>query len=436
MSEIKGYVHQPSYYFEADDQAHRAALDELLMVQGWRRYSWEKMAGLAPFDLKYYPEQGIEVHGRVVSRVRGKPRTGVMVSSFLARRGMEDDEGNGAMFDIFPVDSLGRFSFISDTLTGKWDMILSVGEKGKQKRKSHRILLDRLFRPKPRAYALAELQLAEQGKQEVTYTSVQDSIAEAEELERFFAAMDDSTGTSMTKRVHRLDEVKVEAEGSKEDDIFQARSKALAYYDVASEVDEIRDRGDEIGNDVNQLLCNVNPMFRLIRGGEYLSYKSGMPLIIVNYRPLYEFKWVYYDYYKTLNMSTIKSIYLSEDLSAICDYYREPSLSCSEKQDIFSCVVFIETYPEGEIPVDGGSGVRKTWLDGYSIVDEFYSPDYSVLPEEPDYRRTLYWNPSVTTDEEGRAQVRFYNNSCCHTPRISVETVTADGQIGVYDSKE
>ena len=34
MSEIKGYVRNPSYYFEADDSTHRSALDLLMMVQG------------------------------------------------------------------------------------------------------------------------------------------------------------------------------------------------------------------------------------------------------------------------------------------------------------------------------------------------------------------------------------------------------------------
>jgi len=48
----------------------------------------------------------------------------------------------------------------------------------------------------------------------------------------------------------------------------------------------------------------------------------------------------------------------------------------------------VETYPEGQIPVDGAKGVRKTWLEGYSPVRDFYSPDYSALPPEPDYRRT------------------------------------------------
>lgn len=43
-SEIKGFVENPGYYFEADDSMHRRDLDLLLMVQGWRRYEWKEMA--------------------------------------------------------------------------------------------------------------------------------------------------------------------------------------------------------------------------------------------------------------------------------------------------------------------------------------------------------------------------------------------------------
>ena len=47
-SQIKGFVEQPDYYFEADDSVHRRHLDLLLMVQGWRRYRWEELAGDSP----------------------------------------------------------------------------------------------------------------------------------------------------------------------------------------------------------------------------------------------------------------------------------------------------------------------------------------------------------------------------------------------------
>lgn len=63
------------------------------------------------------------------------------------------------------------------------------------------------------------------------------------------------------------------------------------------------------------------------------------------------------------------------------------NMSPLEVDDFYSCVVFIETFPEDKIPTDAGKGVRKTWLEGYSQVKEFYNPDYSILPSEPDYRR-------------------------------------------------
>ena len=83
-----------SWYFESDDLSHRRALDDLLMVQGWRRYDWERMAGRSPFELKYMPEQGIELHGKVVSMVRSKPRANVEVTAFLASPGDDPESKN------------------------------------------------------------------------------------------------------------------------------------------------------------------------------------------------------------------------------------------------------------------------------------------------------------------------------------------------------
>ena len=90
MSEIKGYVNNPQYYFESRDDTRRKAIDLLLRVQGWRRYSWKQMtAGIESLDLKYGPEQGIETRGQVVSFVRQLPKPNVEVSCFLKKRGGE-----------------------------------------------------------------------------------------------------------------------------------------------------------------------------------------------------------------------------------------------------------------------------------------------------------------------------------------------------------
>ena len=66
-SEIKGFVENPGYYFEADDSLRRQALDRLLMVQGWRRYDWKEMAGTEEFQLKWLPEKFQTLAGSVHS---------------------------------------------------------------------------------------------------------------------------------------------------------------------------------------------------------------------------------------------------------------------------------------------------------------------------------------------------------------------------------
>ena len=72
-------------------------------------------------------------------------------------------------------------------------------------------------------------------------------------------------------------------------------------------------------------------------------------------------------------------------------------------------------------------------MEGYSKPTEFYHPDYTKLPKDIDYRRTLYWNPAVETDENGKAVIEFYNNASCKTMKVSAETLTDDGTIGMSE---
>lgn len=52
-SQIRGFVEQPDYYFEKDDETHRRHLDLLLMVQGWRRHNWITMATPGIFRINH-----------------------------------------------------------------------------------------------------------------------------------------------------------------------------------------------------------------------------------------------------------------------------------------------------------------------------------------------------------------------------------------------
>ena len=437
MSEIKGYVRNPSYYFESDDSLHRKALDLLLMVQGWRRYSWKQMTGTGSLELKHLPEQGIEIDGKVVSLVKQVPKSNVNLSLLLLQK--KDGEPLSSIIGSSVTDSLGRFSFTSD-VQGKWSLILKVSEKNKGK--NYWILLDRIFNPEPKRYRYSDLQITIAGKNTENKGNEETTPgALAEDADSLLAAYPDSLMQEKTaKKIHNLPELVVKAKrNSEEQDIRRNRSTSIVYYDVSSEMNNFYDRGKYAGNDVDQLLTSINKNFSIIlnsyntRRNESLLYNLKPALVVVDYQPVLWRQPDLFDY-QTLDLSAIRSIYINENTSAIAQYIISNNIREYSPMDLAlmcSCVVFIETYPKEDVPVEGDKGVRKTWLEGYSEVKEFYSPDYSTLTEEPDYRRTLYWNPAITMDSTGIAKIHFYNNSSCKNLSISAETITPDGKIGV-----
>ena len=68
-------------------------------------------------------------------------------------------------------------------------------------------------------------------------------------------------------------------------------------------------------------------------------------------------------------------------------------------------------------------------FQGLTQPAEFYEPNYDwePEPEATDYRRTVYWNPQVTTDSEGRAHMEFFNNGFSQSLKVSAEGLTSNG---------
>lgn len=78
-----------------------------------------------------------------------------------------------------------------------------------------------------------------------------------------------------------------------------------------------------------------------------------------------------------------------------------------------------------------GSALRRSFL---TLLPEkqFVNPDYTTGRDNrlPDFRNTLYWNPAVTTDAEGRATLEFFTSDTLGDFEIRVEGVTATGLAG------
>ena len=76
-------------------------------------------------------------------------------------------------------------------------------------------------------------------------------------------------------------------------------------------------------------------------------------------------------------------------------------------------------------------GLIKQKISGFSKYREFYSPTYTtenIDSEKPDYRTTLYWNPSVEINN-GEAEVSFYTSDDIAGYKILIEGITKKGTI-------
>ena len=78
-------------------------------------------------------------------------------------------------------------------------------------------------------------------------------------------------------------------------------------------------------------------------------------------------------------------------------------------------------------------GLERQILVGYSMPKEFYSPNYLVpspLNEREDLRTTLFWKPYVLTDKYTKqVNIEFFNNDITRKLRIVVEGFNEEGKL-------
>lgn len=424
-SEIKGYVHNPAWYFQdSADTTRLRALDCLLMVQGWRRYPWSRLAGMEIFSVDSIPEKGIEVHGLILDRWRNKPQKGVNVAAMISRLETDSTEAKTLYLDTYTTDKNGRFAFRS-YVKGNYIMTLSTS-KGKNM-KPYRIILNSSEGPAVRGYDVAEMQIPDDG--DGITLSFNDTISGDSTVE---------TPDYHNNEGRILEEIEVTAKATPWS-LGQVVENAVVSYDIEAAHDALLNDGKRFVRTLMDMLPLIDPNFSY---GRSFQYKGKRVMFVLdrdlgnNALAMKEEPDIDSDFFDPalLPVESIKNVYVNTKdeviYEQICREYPLESFNIrNEIRRHTGCVVFVELFPEMRVKMR--PGMRRSTLEGYSDPVEFYSPDYSnIAPFETDFRRTLYWNPEVMPDSSGKATVRFYNNSGAKKFGISTATVSADGALG------
>jgi hypothetical protein len=85
---------------------------------------------------------------------------------------------------------------------------------------------------------------------------------------------------------------------------------------------------------------------------------------------------------------------------------------------------------KGPRTADKKPGAMVLWLNGFQTPRQFYQPRYDVAADSVrrDERATLYWNPDLKLDEEGKATIEFYNSDRATQWNCVLEGISVYGQ--------
>ena len=451
VSDLKGYIHQPGFYFENQSAERFKMLDVLLLVRGWRKYDLSRLIGKRPFLPRYLPETSLTLYGQVESYF-GKALRNVGVS-ILARRDSVSIAG------MTKTDSLGYFSAPVDGFSGSMDALIQTRNEGKKWNKQAVVKLFRNFEPSLR---------------KLDYYELNTEWKEAGDLKQLLDTLDIAYKDSVFGPDHHLlDEVVVNAKRLnlllKQTERFE--KEILGYYNITQVVDKMRDKGEAVYN-LPMLLKELNPNFRL-SDSLSLHYNNSRVLFIVNGGVLSYGKT---DYVLDKDVDAIKSIMLYYDQAGgesvfvmnkqsnrvtkftannfwsgrwqdgdLSDLSLQDAIGADsgpdalwgekdrktmkkgplQKSSVVVCSITTIDDWDPNKTYKARRGIRHTYIQGYNEPLEFYSPAYpdgAPLYTE-DSRRTLYWNPNVKTNKKGEVVIQCYNSDNSAPLIINVETL-------------
>jgi hypothetical protein len=137
QSELKGDIENPDNYFNLKNPQRLQQLDLLLLTQGWREFVWTKLAQEG-IKIKYLPEPGITISGKVTRELSNKPLRDMNITLFAP-------QAKGDKLLLTKTDSAGKYYLDGVKLFGTQRIkLVSKDNKGN---KGGNINIDSLFNP-------------------------------------------------------------------------------------------------------------------------------------------------------------------------------------------------------------------------------------------------------------------------------------------------
>lgn len=404
-SELVGYVEKPNYYFLKDDLQTRTDLDNLLLTQGWRKIDWKAIAEAKNPQIQYPAEKNLKISGTVTTN-SNKPISNGKIALISSTK--------GNFVTTTETDENGRFIF--DEMSFGDSLKFVVQASTKEDKKNVKVKMD-----------IVPDQIVTVNKNTGDIeVNVNTSLGRyLKESDRFFEEQLKNgflTRTNILKTVTITQNIKKKEDSAavysanyngrgKADRIITAKdlenSYSLAQYIAQGRIMGV---ADSAGYAWNTRIGPIGP-------GE-----PGQPpavpklAIVLDGILLQDFSL------EEIQVNEIESVELLISPSYTTAY------GSNGKYGLL--VISLKRGSGRKMSEISSPGLAIYKPKGFDVPRQFYSPKYDAetIPQT-DLRTTVYWNPQVVTDVNGKANINFYNTDQTGNYRIVMEGIDADGNL-------
>lgn len=392
--ELMGRVYQPGWYLDRPYDSVKKAIDLLMLTQGWRKYNWELLSRNIYPRIAVRPEPLLQLKGDVYNAAGRKPLGNqelllILMASDSSRQLLTVNTDAGGSF------KMGGLVFF-DTIQVYYQLNKSKGDSKDVSVRLNNSVISTLTPLRPLTFPYNFI---------VTDTAM-----------RNLARNSKSVFDKFYNDKNTLAEVFVKARKKTPKQLVEERYvSGLFASDNGTTFDLINEPA--MGSmDIFQFLQGrvAGLMVNNTGGGYQLSYRGGSPALFLDEMPV--------------DASFLQT--MSVDNIALVKVLRPPFIGASGGGANGAIAIYSKKGAEQRAAIPG---LEKTKLGGYTVMKQFYSPDYKEQPEANpfgDFRSTLLWVPfAFTSAKEPNVPIRFFNNDQTKRFRIVMEGVDNEGRL-------
>lgn len=409
-NELKGKIEEPSFYFNPDEPKARQALDHLLMIRGWRRFTWQQVF-TANQPLTYLPENDRDLNGLVLNARGNNQKAEVVLMELNNRKRLAKVRANKNGQFLFRNIDASTPMFL---LTRKPNTIEVNGARSTSVLSQNGYYYDSRDE---RAYWINPvLELNDQ--------------VNADTIRSFMPFQGGEVEIDMSADVSQLLEVVVTGYG------ISREKKALGYSTttIVNEMPPTLLTNMAIESMLNGRVAGVRISQSgqpgtganiQIRGISSLSNRAE-PLWVIDGVPVSGSLNDNFSVGSQLTPGNISSVSV---------------LKAAEATALFGSraangVILVETKTRADhsnfnyVLKKPKYSVLAINPRTYTVAREFYTEASKEKDSRTNFKSTVFWKHTVVTDKHGEAKIQFSNSDAVSTFRITAEGFNGNGLIG------